>query len=95
MSLTFHITYTGSLQSRLTVKSVKQNTGPDARAHNATSPVTRIKEMQYYNGARHADVSESTKYHGLHHMKLTILDEKIMNWMKQYSVSISDNTVAS
>lgn len=51
MTLTFHITYTGSLQSRLTVKSVKQNTGPDAQAHNATSPVTRIKEMQYYNGA--------------------------------------------
>ena len=76
MSLTFHITYTGSLQSRLTVKSVKQNTGPDARAHNATSPVTRIKEMQYYNGAWHADVSESTRYHGLHHMKLIILDEK-------------------
>lgn len=75
MSLTFKVTYNSLPYSKLTLKSVKQNTGPDARAHTAISPTTRIKEMQYHNGAWHADVTEATSYHGLHHMKLAIMNE--------------------
>ncbi|UMB78466.1 hypothetical protein FXN80_08750 [Dickeya fangzhongdai] len=75
MSLAFNVTYPSPSQSRLKLKSVKKNTGPDARAHAATSPKTRVHEMSYYDGAWHASVSESTSYHGLHHMTLTIIDE--------------------
>lgn len=75
MSLTFGVTYPSSSQNRLKLKSVKKNTGPDARAHAATSPKIRFHEMQYYDGAWHASVGESTSYHGLHHMMLTVIDE--------------------
>lgn len=80
MSLIFHITFNAPSDQKFTVKSVKQNTGPDAEAHTATSPQTRFKAMNYYNGAWHAEISESTSYHGLHHMKVIILnnsDEEI------------------
>lgn len=75
MSIIFHVTYNAPQQRGFTVKTVKQNTGPEARANTATSPQTRFKEMQYYNNAWHVDVSESTSYHGLHHMNITILDD--------------------
>ncbi|HEJ9060176.1 TPA: adenylate/guanylate cyclase domain-containing protein [Serratia fonticola] len=75
MSLTFHVTYNAPPQERFTVKSVKKNTGPEARAKGDTSPKTRFKEMQYYDSAWHADVTEATSYHGLHHMNIIILNE--------------------
>lgn len=75
MSLSFDVTYPTTSLSRLRLKSVKKNTGPDARAHAATSPKTLIHDMHYYDGAWHASVSEATSYHGLHHMTLTVIDE--------------------
>lgn len=76
MSLSFDVTYPSSSHNRVKLKSVKKNTGPDARAHTDTAPKMVIHEMRYFDGAWHASVSESTRYHGLHHMTLTIIDEQ-------------------
>ncbi|MGJ0630193.1 adenylate/guanylate cyclase domain-containing protein [Xenorhabdus bovienii] len=60
----------------LHIKSRKQNTGPESESYNANNEVVRIHKMKYYNGSYHGQLTESTKYKGIHHMYIDICDEK-------------------
>ncbi|XPL52672.1 hypothetical protein ACMFY2_23160 [Enterobacter cloacae subsp. cloacae] len=37
--------------------------------------VVKSKMMDLYQGEYHGEISESTEYHGLHHMKIKIKDQ--------------------
>lgn len=75
MSLLFKVKYPYSYGKSLTLISEKKNTGPEAEARNATSIVVKSKVMDFYQGEYHGEISESTEYHGLHHMKIKIKDQ--------------------
>lgn len=74
MSLNFHISFIGQPGEKYTLKSIKQNTGPDAEKNLALKEEKKERIMEFYSGRWHADISEGTSYHGLHHMKITIID---------------------
>lgn len=72
MSLNFHVTFIAPAGQPYTVKAVKRNTGPEAERNAALKEVKKDRIMSFYAGQWHADISESTSYHGLHHMEIKI-----------------------
>lgn len=74
MSLNFHVTFSAPAGQPYTVKAVKRNTGPEAERNAALKEVKKDRIMSFYAGQWHADISESTRYHGLHHMEIKIYD---------------------
>lgn len=76
MSLNFHVSFIGQPDEKYTLKSTKKNTGPDAKNNGALEPKTKETIMDFYSNKWHADISEATSYHGLHHMIITIIDSK-------------------
>lgn len=76
MSLNFHISFIGQPGERYIVKSIKQNTGPEAERNSSLKEEKKERIMEFYSGEWHADISEATSYHGLHHMIITIIDSK-------------------
>lgn len=74
MSLTFHVTFSAPAGQPYTVKSIKRNTGPEAEKNSALKEEKKDRIMEFYAGEWHAEISESTRYHGLHHMEIKILD---------------------
>ena len=76
MSLLFKVKYPYVYGKNLTLVSEKQNTGPEAEARNATNIVVKSKVMDFYQGEYHGEISESTEYHGLHHMRIKIRDQE-------------------
>lgn len=74
MSLNFHVTFNAPSGQPYTVKAVKKNTGPEAERNSALKEVKKDRVMNFYAGQWHADISESTSYHGLHHMEIKIFD---------------------
>lgn len=74
MSLNFHIAFIGHPGEKYTLKSTKRNTGPDAERHSALKEERKERIMEFYTGQWHADISEGTSYHGLHHMEIKIFD---------------------
>ncbi len=78
MSLNFHVTFNAPSGQPYTVKAVKRNTGPEAERNSALKEVKKDRVMKFHAGQWHADISESTSYHGLHHMEITIFDSHDM-----------------
>lgn len=74
MSLNFHVIFNAPAGQPYTVKAVKRNTGPEAEKNSALKEVKKDRVMSFYAGQWHADISESTSYHGLHHMEIKIYD---------------------
>lgn len=74
MSLNFHVTFSAPVGQSYTVKAVKRNTGLEAERNSALKEVKKDRIMSFYAGKWHADISESTSYHGLHHMEIKIYD---------------------
>ncbi|MFX2610917.1 nucleotide-binding domain-containing protein [Enterobacter mori] len=74
MSLNFHVIFSAPAGLPYTVKAVKRNTGPEAEKNSALKEVKKDRTMSFYAGQWHADISESTSYHGLHHMEIKIYD---------------------
>ncbi|MDM3391498.1 MULTISPECIES: adenylate/guanylate cyclase domain-containing protein [Enterobacteriaceae] len=73
-SLDFRVRFTHPVTENLTLESEKTNTGPDAASHGETKPVLRSSNMEYFGGCYHGVIHESTKYHGLHHMKIKVVN---------------------
>lgn len=76
MSLNFHVSFIGQPGEKYIVKSIKKNTGPEAESHFSLKEEKKERIMEFYSGEWHADISEATSYHGLHHMIITIIDSK-------------------
>ncbi|EOE7094671.1 adenylate/guanylate cyclase domain-containing protein [Serratia marcescens] len=74
MSLNFHVTFSAPEGQSYTVKAIKRNTGPEAERNSALKEEQKDRIMIFYAGQWHADISESTSYHGLHHMEIKIYD---------------------
>lgn len=74
MSLNFHVIFSAPAGRAYTVKAVKRNTGPEAERNSALKEVKKDRIMSFYAGQWHADISECTSYHGLHHMEIKIYD---------------------
>jgi adenylate cyclase len=74
MSLIFKVKYHKIASKIFTLVSEKQNTGDEALSHNALDLQIKSSSMAYQNGYYYGEVSESTSYHGLHHMRLKIKD---------------------
>lgn len=74
MSLNFHVIFSAPAGQAYTVKAVKRNTGPEAERNSALKEVKKDRIMSFYAGQWHADISECTSYHGLHHMEIKIYD---------------------
>lgn len=74
MSLNFHVTFSAPQGQSYTVKAIKRNTGPEAERNSALKEEKKDRIMNFYAGQWHADISESTSYHGLHHMEIKIYD---------------------
>lgn len=77
LDLEFKVIYRTQVQSGITIKSRKVNTGPHAQANSGLKETIKIHGTEYYNGAFNATVKESTKYHGLHHMYISVLKDSI------------------
>jgi class 3 adenylate cyclase len=76
MSLNFHISFIGQSGENYILKSIKKNTGPEAENNFSLKEEKKERIMEFYSGEWHADISEATSYHGLHHMIITIIDSK-------------------
>ncbi|QZY97805.1 adenylate/guanylate cyclase domain-containing protein (plasmid) [Pantoea dispersa] len=74
MSLDFHVAFTGQPGEKYTLKSTKRNTGPEAERNRSLKEEKKDRIMEFYAGKWHANISESTSYHGLHHMEIKIFD---------------------
>ncbi|QZX98139.1 hypothetical protein K6R05_21900 (plasmid) [Pantoea alfalfae] len=76
ISLNFHVIFNPPSGQPYTVKAVKRTTGPEAQRNSALKEVKKDRLMNFYAGQWHADISEATSYHGLHHMIITIIDSR-------------------
>lgn len=74
MSLNFHVTFNAPIGAAYTVKAIKRNTGPEAERNSALKEEQKDRIMNFYAGQWHANISESTSYHGLHHMEIKVYD---------------------
>lgn len=74
MSLNFHVAFIGQPGEKYTLKSTKRNTGPEAERNLSLKEEKKDRIMEFYAGQWRADISESTSYHGLHHMEIKIFD---------------------
>lgn len=90
LDLEFKVQFFSHAQSGIQIKSRKVNTGIDAKNNSATKEKIRVHNAEYYNGSFNGTVSESTRYHGLHHMYISILkDSKPITNELCFSIFIS------
>ena len=74
MSLNFHVMFSAPAGQQYTLKAIKRNTGSEAERNASLKEVKKDRIMTFYDNKWHADISESTSYHGLHHMEIKIYD---------------------